>query len=68
MEYEGKGNRNDYDDDFKFKKAYNKTFYLVCIPCNHHGEKNEIICVKCGERMYQKSQMLRTDKNGYIKF
>jgi len=70
MEYGGKGGRNDYDDidNNKQGKLYNKSFYLVCIPCNHHGEKNEIICTKCGERMYQKSQMGRIDKKGNIKF
>lgn len=69
MEYEGKGNRNDYSfDKEKPKKLYNKVFYLVCIPCNHHGDKNEIICAKCGETMYQKSGMLRMDNNGKIKF
>jgi len=69
MEYEGKGGRNDYGfDNEKPKKIYNKTFYLVCIPCNHHGDKNEIICTKCGEKMYQKSQMGRFDSCGNIKF
>lgn len=74
MEYGGKGGRNDYgaefSEDFKklSKKQYNKPFYLVCIPCNHHGEKNEILCTKCNERMYTKSGMIRRDKNGNFKF
>jgi len=70
MEYEGKGGRNDYDFGGSNKKTRvsNKRFYLMCGPCNHHGDTNEILCAKCGERMYLKSGMLRADKNGNIKF
>lgn len=47
MEYEEKGNRNDYGFyNDKPKKLYNDTFYLVCVPCNHQCDKNEIICIK----------------------
>ena len=68
MEYEGKGGRNNHSEEINTKNWKNTPFYLVCHPCNHHGEKNELFCIKCGEKMYIKSQMLRLDKNGNIKF
>ena len=69
MEYEGKGNRNNHFEKRDYdKKVYNKSFYALCIPCNYNGQKNEIICSKCGKLMHQKSTMGRIDKKGNIKF
>jgi rubrerythrin len=68
MEYEGKGNRNDYSSQYPKKKLYNKTFYLVCEPCNYHADKNVSVCPKCDKFMHKKSQMGRTDKDGNIFF
>ncbi len=68
MEYGGKGGRNDYSFETNNRKVSNKPFYLVCIPCNNHGDKNELFCSKCGEKMYTKSQMGRIDSKGFIKF
>ena len=68
MEYEGKGKRNDFSEVFVSKKITNKTFYLVCNSCNYRGNKNELVCPDCKTIMRGKTQALRINKNGVIKF